>query len=390
MTIDILCKVVDNFGDIGVVYRLARSLSELDPELSLRLIVDKLEAFAALEPAVDASLPVQSLHGWRLIRWDSPWEGLREDPPRLVIESFACGRPEWFEEVLFDPGRPELRLIVNLEYLSAEAWVEEIHGMPSLTRSALVKKRVFMPGFTASTGGLILDNHFLRARSSLADPIPRAGAREALLESLGFGTQARELRALAGRFWTTIFSYERDYGRVVADLAAFNAEKRPILALIAAGKSSPCFFAAWEAAGRPFPALALPFLAQEDWDEVLLASDFSIVRGEDSFSRAALSGRPFLWQAYPQEGGHQLVKVRAFLKRLRPFLDAGSFGRIEALHLAFNDRLKDEAGMRGEERLGAVLDAYDEALAGFEAFAAALIKNGNLALPLLTLFRDFV
>ncbi|MDE6349393.1 MAG: elongation factor P maturation arginine rhamnosyltransferase EarP, partial [Treponemataceae bacterium] len=40
--ITILCKVVDNFGDIGFVYRLARALTERDGQLRLRLIVSDL------------------------------------------------------------------------------------------------------------------------------------------------------------------------------------------------------------------------------------------------------------------------------------------------------------------------------------------------------------
>src|SRR5512145_3134569 len=42
VTIDILCKVVDNYGDIGVAWRLARALSELPDPPALRLVVDDL------------------------------------------------------------------------------------------------------------------------------------------------------------------------------------------------------------------------------------------------------------------------------------------------------------------------------------------------------------
>jgi hypothetical protein len=204
-------------------------------------------------------------------------------------------------------------------------------------------------------------------------------------------------------YWATVFSYERDYARIVADLAAFQsadlaAAGRPLLVLAAAGKSQPCFLAAWEAAGRPFPILALPYDGQETWDSLLLASDFSIVRGEDSLSRAALSGRPFLWQAYPQEGRHQLVKVRAFLERLRPWLAPPDFELIAAATLALNDRDADRPEVGGEEALLALLRASILPLpaddsggmaAGFRAFAADLVDHGNLAQSLLALLRDF-
>jgi uncharacterized repeat protein (TIGR03837 family) len=388
-TIDILCKVVDNFGDAGVVYRLARALCEADPSLRLRLVVDNLAAFHALEPAVDPEAAFQALRGWSIVRWDAPASCFEREPPRLVLECFACGRPDWFEALLFDEKRAERRLIVDLEYLSAEPWVEDFHLMPSLTRSPSVAKALFMPGFTARTGGLILDRDFMEARARYASP-SRLPERRAFLESLGSAAPRTGLSPKAEeRFWISVFSYERDYARVVADLAAYERE-RPLLALIAAGKSAPCFFEAWERLGRPFPAIALPFLPQTRWDEALLASDFAIVRGEDSLSRAVLSGRPFLWQAYPQADKQQLVKVKALLALMGPRFRPEDAGSLEALFLAFNDRLEDSADCRGGESLLPVLRASEALAPAFASFSQSVLGCGNLVLPLLTLLRDFV
>lgn len=390
-TIDILCKVVDNFGDIGVVYRLARALSEAEPEARLRLVVDDLAAFHALEPAVDPGAPLQEVRGWTLCRWDSPAPAFSREPPRLVLECFACGRPDWFEALLFDERRAERRLIVDLEYLSAEDWADDFHLIPSLTRSPSVAKVLFMPGFSPKTGGLILDRDFLAARSRLS---PGPGRLEARRDIAALLTKRRaDVDPGAGAlppedFWVSVFGYERDYGPIVADLAAFH-QKRPLAALVAAGKSSPCFLSAWEKLGRPFPALALPFLPQTAWDELLLAADFAIVRGEDSLSRAALSGRPFLWQAYPQAEKQQLVKVRALLERLKANFAPGDFSPLEALFLAFNDRLADSPDRRGAEALLPVLERYEALEPGFRAFSSALLAQGNLVAPLLTFLRDF-
>jgi uncharacterized repeat protein (TIGR03837 family) len=41
--------------------------------------------------------------------------------------------------------------------------------------------------------------------------------------------------------------------------------------------------------------------------------DFNIVRGEDSFVRAQLAGKPFIWHIYPQEDRAHEVKLAAFL-----------------------------------------------------------------------------
>lgn len=467
MDIVLLCKVVDNFGDIGVVYRLSRSLSELPEPPTLHLVVDDLEAFRALDPEVDASADFQLLHGWKIYRWggakaaaEKASAAFRAHPPEVILECFACGRPDWLEALLFEQllfEQPELSergcLLVDLEFLTAEAYAEEFHKMPSLTRSSRVRKVMFLPGFTPKTGGLILDKSFMSARSRAASREGRVELRRELLSGLRRGLSrgpaaATGARALppdaAGRFWACVFTYERDYAPIVADLAAFAegrwetaegprettesprgmtegpretteslrktaegprettgsrrvavdechfAAPRPLLAISAAGKSQACFHAAWEAAGRPFPLLELPFLPQENWDRFLLASDFSIVRGEDSWSRAALSGRPFLWQAYPQAERYQMVKVEAFLEALRPRFGPLSFAELARSYRDLNDRDADGPETRGRESILPLLKALSELEAGFGAFSAALASGPGLAANLMTFLREIV
>jgi len=412
MDIDILCKVVDNYGDIGVAYRLARSLSELPEPPRLRLVVDDLPSFSALCPAVDPQAHRQLVRGWEVFGWDGPGAGaasgaFRKRRPRVVIECFACGRPDWLEDILFDDSG-EGCLIVDLEHLTAEGWAGDFHRMPSLTRSPLVRKAMFLPGFGPETGGLILDGSFVRARARAASENGRVDLRRKLLKKLGADAASLQSAVAVGSFWTTVFGYERDYYRVVADMAAFHGGvvghggRKPLLALVAAGKSQDCFLRAWDGALRPFPALTLPFLAQETWDELLVACDFSIVRGEDSWSRAALSGRPFLWQAYPQENRQQMVKVKAFLERLKPHFTSGvgaaAFPALEALHLAVNDRDRDSASEGGGESLLPVLEGQSSLLQGFQAFSdsvggaavPAAVPATGLAANLLTFLCDIV
>ena len=396
MTMDILCKVVDNYGDIGVVYRLARALAELEPELKLRLIVDDLSSFNLLEPEVDPGLSMQTVHGWTVLSWTGPVDAAREafrgeyssDPARVVIECFACGRPDWFEAMLFDPADSSVKTIVNLEYLSAEPYAAEFHRMPSLTRSPLVRKHMFMPGFEAGTGGLILDRAFMDARARCSDAAGRRETRRCLARRLRLALPDA-VPGLADRFWRLVFGYERDYGRIVEDIADFG-RGTPVQVLVASGKSGPCFMDAWDRAGRPFPAMRLPFLCQTDWDEVLVASDFTIVRGEDSMSRAALCGRPFLWQAYPQAGRQQLVKVRAFLGGMRRCFPQATFAQVEEPFMAFNDRLADGPELRGGERILPLLAPERAIAGGFTAFARELAGNGNLAANLMTFLREIV
>ena len=382
MTIDILCRVVDNFGDIGVVYRLARALSELDEALRLRIVVDDLRAFAALAPEIDPEKPVQTVRGWTVVSGNEARQLFLAERPRAVIECFACGRPDWYEDILFDPEEAGERLIVNLEYLTAEDFAAEFHLLPSPTRSARVKKAIFMPGFAAGTGGLIIDGRFRRLREAYLDDAQRPGLRSRLLQSIGGEEGLSAPRNAEAAFWVPIFSYERNFAPLVRDLAAFHAV-RPVLALVAAGRSSGPFKDAWQTAGRPFPALDLPFLPQETWDELLLAADFAVVRGEESYSRAALSGRPFLWHAYPLEGSHQMVKVRALLDRMRPFFAAEDFAGMERTFMEFNgpksggaaDMLSRIGGEGGLEK-------------GFKNWSRSLVDLGNLAESLLTFIGE--
>jgi len=67
-----------------------------------------------------------------------------------------------------------------------------------------------------------------------------------------------------------------------------------------------------------------PFLAQTVFDRVVSCSDLLLVRGEDSFAGALLSGRPFFWHLYPQENDHQRVKMEALLAELSPRLPAAA------------------------------------------------------------------
>jgi len=403
MDIDILCKVVDNYGDVGVAYRLARSLSELPDPPRLRLVASDLASFAAIDPEVDATKPVQRVRGWELYPWNGAGTGeaasaFRARRPKIVIECFACGRPDWLEVILFDPASEEGCLIVDLEHLTAEKYAEDFHRMPSLTRSPFVKKAIFLPGFADGTGGLLMDGSFARARSRASSESGRSAMRRELLARLGSSPSgplfpAGSVPALAeDLFWISVFSYERDYARIVADLAAFGAGK-PILVLAAAGKSSPCLASAWSAAGKPFPLVSLSFLPQEGWDEILLTSDFSIVRGEDSWARAALSGRPFLWQAYPQEGRGHMVKVAAFLDRLRPYSapeSSAALSALEELYLSFNDRERDGPEETGLESLLPVLSRRSELLPAFTAFSDSLAGRTDLASGLVTFLREIV
>lgn len=360
--ITILCKVVDNFGDIGFVYRLARALTEQDGRLCLRLIVSDLPSFAALAPLVAPDKNEQTCYGWQVFDWNAAdvcTRSFTQQPPAVILECFQCGRPDWLESLLFDKPaggahNDDFVQIVNIDYLTAESYAEDFHLLKSGTRSIRVKKINVMPGFTAKTGGLLLDNAFMQGKKKAA----RARAT---------GNAPRTMTAV-------FFSYERDCAPLVQALARFQAQSDvPVRVLVAAGKSRAPFLSAWERAGKPFAAEPLPFLPQEDWDALLCAADWNFVRGEDSLSRACLAGIPFVWQPYPQDDDYHLVKLAALNERLRPFFSPGAFAAYDAY-------TRDYAlGKDRADSLLRVLSFLPQLRQYFAAFADHLIANGNLA-----------
>ncbi len=389
MNVTLLCKVVDNYGDIGFVYRLARALSSVRPEWHLSIVTDNLKSFSLLAPGLDESAPVQKYTWnrsvslcpeWTFLQWNDDFDCpafFKKSPSPLILECFQCGRPDWLEKILFADGKKSLKneitRIIEIDYLTAEDYAEEFHKMPSATRSAFVKKSFFMPGFTEKTGGLVLDENWLEAVKCAKTK------RKNQLENPPASKEKSECKIL-------MFSYERDFSRVVKALARFKSEKMPNLKVyLAQGRGKDSFLTAWTQAKKPFELVELPFLSQLDWDSFLASCDFLFVRGEDSLSRAALSGLPFVWHAYPQDDEYQAVKVQALLDRMKAFYEPDFFDLLSSYWKAYN--VHSGGGQDSEEGLFNLLDYYfshktDSSLGGglgIQAFSDSIEKAGDLA-----------
>ena len=104
LDITVLCSVVDNYGDIGFVYRLCRRLSEISTELQIRLVVDNLDSFAFMNPEINSSQAEQFSSGWKILDWNNRQvctKEFLENPPQFILQCFQCGRPELFDEIIF-------------------------------------------------------------------------------------------------------------------------------------------------------------------------------------------------------------------------------------------------------------------------------------------------
>lgn len=302
---DIFCKVIDNFGDLGVCWRLARQLHH-EHGVAVTLWVDDLASFSRMAPALSPALAEQSLDGLRVCLWQG--EIADPSPGDLVIEGFGCPLPSGFLSAMAARARPPVWL--NLEYLSAESWVEECHGLPSQHPQTGLTQYFWFPGFTPRTGGLLREQGLLAER----DRFQSDQVRQAAFWS-GLGLP----EAMSADHRYSLFAYEN--AAIAAWLEALAGAERSALVVVPAGRAlgdverwAGQALAIGDRVTRGKVTVAvLPFLSHGDYDRLLWACDLNAVRGEDSFVRAQCAGRPLLWHIYPQEEDAHWVKLEAFL-----------------------------------------------------------------------------
>ena len=146
---DIFCKVVDNFGDAGVGWRLARVLAR-EHALSVRLWIDDPRSLARIAPGVDAARDAQCVDGIDIRAWRATWTAAT--PADVVVEAFGCGLPDAYVAAMAETPVPPVWFV--LEYLSAEPWIDGAHGLPSPHPRLALTRRYWFPGFTAESGGI--------------------------------------------------------------------------------------------------------------------------------------------------------------------------------------------------------------------------------------------
>ncbi|MEW5888236.1 MAG: elongation factor P maturation arginine rhamnosyltransferase EarP [Pseudomonadota bacterium] len=352
---DIFCAVVDNYGDIGVTWRLARQLAA-EHGLRVRLWVDDPHSLVRLYPGVDAVAMAQTRQGVELRRWLRPFpEQEAHDVGDVVVEAFACELPAAYLNAM--AARKPQPCWINLEYLSAEDWVAGCHGLTSPHPRLPLTKRFFFPGFTTATGGLLRERDLLARRDRFRGD---DRARAALWQFLGVPEPAPQ------QFTISLFGYENP--ALGGLLAAWSEGGEDILCLVPEGRllgDVSAFFGATAEVGVSFrrgrlELRVIPFVDQDAYDRLLWVCDLNFVRGEDSFVRAQWAGRPLVWHIYPQEQDAHWPKLRAFE-------DLYCAGLAPAAARALADFW--EAWNRGEGA-GAAWAGFRAHRAGLEAHAA--------------------
>lgn len=311
----IFCKVVDNYGDIGICWRLARQLHR-EHGVAVTLWVDDLASFRRICPPVDAAAARQEVEGVDVRHWQG--QGGRfapSDIPDVVIEFFGCELPPGYVEAM--AARSPRPAWINYEGLTAEEWVEGCHRLPSMHPRLRLTKHFYFPGFNERTGGLLheagLDE---RRRAFQADP----AAMAAFLARLGVAPDEMDARKVS------LFCYPD--APVAALLGAWEQGGSATLCLVPEGVARAqveAFLGGPAVAGAratrgALTLRVLPFVPQPDYDLLLWACDLNFVRGEDSWVRAQWAQRPFVWHIYPQDEQLHHKKLRAFLAQYAPAL----------------------------------------------------------------------
>ncbi|WP_018410142.1 elongation factor P maturation arginine rhamnosyltransferase EarP [Methyloversatilis thermotolerans] len=306
---DLFCRVVDNFGDIGVCWRLARCLAR-EHGWSVRLWVDAPESLAKIAPEAASESGITVLH------WT---DNVALPPPAgCVIEAFGCSPPAAFVSAMAQ-RQPAPRWI-NLEYLSAEDWVDGCHRLPSIDPATGLRKYFFFPGFTPGTGGLLRERNLFVRRDAW-----RAAHA-----------------AASGVFHVSLFAYENP--SIPGLLTALRTAPHPSHLWVPEGRALASLNAQSGLALSPGDCVshgtltvsALPFMDQDDYDALLWRCDLNLVRGEDSFVRAQWAARPFVWQIYPQQEDAHIAKLDAFFERYAARLSASCRKLLQRIWRGWN------------------------------------------------------
>ncbi|HSC66695.1 MAG TPA: elongation factor P maturation arginine rhamnosyltransferase EarP [Cellvibrio sp.] len=302
-TWDIFCRVIDNFGDIGVCWRLARQLVK-EHNQRVRLWVDDLDSLVRIWPKTQ-QLDRQHLSGVEVYRWCAEFD-TDVQVADIVVEAFACDIPiPYLDEMARRKVGSTIPVWINLDYLSAESWVEEFHQMPSTHPATGLRKTFFFPGFSTHTGGLLREQSLIAVRDSF-EPV-------SWLETQGISPQPDALLV-------SLFAYENP--SVASLLTAWANSSRPIHCLVPNGKILTSInqtlgqdLAVGDIHTRGKLRLqVIPFVTQTEYDKLLWACDINFVRGEDSFVRAQWAAKPMFWHIYPQDEEVHITKLEAFLE----------------------------------------------------------------------------
>ena len=383
-SIDIFCEIIDNFGDIGVVYRISKELKKIFQNVRIRIVLNRLEEFKAINKKVKDT-DYQEIDGLICVTEKYVKENIETfGVSDVFIEAFGCNVPEEYVK----QAKENSKLWINLEYLSGEKWIEDFHLCESLIDSKTLKKIFFMPGFSEKSGGVIIDSGFL--------------------ERMKFGKENRDEVFkkyfkdfdLKDKFIGTVFSYEKNFENLLETLK--NYEKETVLLLM--GEKTQKSFSEilkknlTEDYGNivkygKITMIYSDFFSQEEYEEIISASDFNFTRGEDSFVRGIILGKPFMWHIYLQEEKAHMDKIKAFTERFKESVEVSEEEKniIESycnFLEDYNDRDKNSLE-KGKEDFRIFFEKFEEIDRICEKYSKFLLEKCNLVKKLYKYIQEY-
>jgi len=338
----IFCKVIDNYGDIGVCWRLARQLYA-EHAVDVTLWLDDLTALQTLLSAgfgtqsadfsviTDRRIAGVLVRHWPLDlsrRMSQELLTAEGESIEIVVETFACDLPETFQHRLSQQQKPPLW--INLEYLSAEDWVPDCHGLISINPVNGMQKIFFFPGFVEGTGGLLREQGLLQQHDRWQRD--EQNQRQQTLALMGVADADVARLSQPDSLLISVFTYETE--ALASWLWELQHHYAPVLCLIPSGRvlnslssnTTAGNLLNWSKDVQPehpqpgdratlgnLVVQVIAFQSQHEYDHLLSISDLNLVRGEDSFVRAQWAAKPMLWHIYPQQQDAHLNKLKAFL-----------------------------------------------------------------------------
>ena len=383
-SIDIFCEIIDNFGDIGVVYRISKELKKIFQNVRIRIVLNRLEEFKAINKKVKDT-DYQEIDGLICVTEKYVKENIETfSVSDVFIEAFGCNVPEEYVK----QAKENSKLWINLEYLSGEKWIEDFHLCESLIDSKTLKKIFFMPGFSEKSGGVIIDSGFL--------------------ERMKYGKENRDEVFkkyfkdfdLKDKFIGTVFSYEKNFENLLETLK--NYEKETVLLLM--GEKTQKSFSEvlkknlTEDYGNivkygKITMIYSDFFSQEEYEEIISASDFNFTRGEDSFVRGIILGKPFMWHIYLQEEKAHMDKIKAFTERFKESVEVSEEEKniIESycnLLEDYNNRDKNSLE-KGKEDFRIFFEKFEEIDRICEKYSKFLLEKCNLVKKLYKYIQEY-
>lgn len=363
---DIFCAVIDNFGDIGICWRLSRQLAA-EHNISVRLWVDDLASFQKICPQLDIHATVQQVLDVQIRLWSADTDWHETAMPAVVIEALACTIPALYQQQM---AQQQLKpLWLNLEYLSAESWVEGCHALPSPQPHLALDKYFFFPGFSSATGGLLQEAGLLQQADAFTADI---AAQQVFWQALGVNNRAQYSQLIS------LFAY--DHPQIDSLLNCWRQAERKTLCLVPEGalanqlaQQYPQLLDGTELVLDNLTLKLLPFMPQTDYDKLLWACDINFVRGEDSIIRAHWAAKPFVWQIYRQAEQAHLDKLQAFMQRYCAQMPEDLAAHVHEFWLAWNTDSQLEHGWQKFSAKLSQIAEYNR------HWRTVLTANGDLA-----------